>query len=128
MDTLKAGAESGGGGGGGYAEPGPCVLLSWEPETEVGQTANWETRAVLIATVEQESRQLLLKSVSRPSAPPRRSFCHGGSAEGSEDESARPEAGSVTRTGGDLGVLGAACSQGKVERANKDINDRSKSE
>lgn len=48
-------------------EPGPCVLLSWGPEAELGQTTNWETRAVLIAMVKQESGHLVLKSVFRPS-------------------------------------------------------------
>lgn len=65
-------------------EPGPCVLLSWGPEAELGQTTNWETRVVLIGMVKQESGQLVLKSVFRPGVQCRRSFRHVGSAEGSE--------------------------------------------
>lgn len=63
-------------------EPGPCVLLSWGPEAELGQTTNWETRAGLIAVVKQESRQLVLKAVCRPSIQSRPSFHHDGSTEG----------------------------------------------
>lgn len=70
MDTLKAGGE-----GAPLCwmalqhevQPRPCVLLSRKPEAEMGQTTNWETRAVLIAMVKQESRQLVLKSIFRPS-------------------------------------------------------------
>lgn len=83
-------------------EPGPCVLLSWGPEAELGQTTNRETRVVLIAMVKQENRQLVLKSVFRPGVQCRRSFRHIGSAEGSEEESTCPKAKlpeSVTRFG-----------------------------
>lgn len=102
-------------------QPRPCVLLSRKPEAEVGQTTNWETRAVLIAMVKQESRQLVLKSIFRPSVRCRQSFCHGGSTEGSEDEFTRPNADSVTRFGRELAVLRPAHSQNKVELVNKDI-------
>lgn len=80
-------------------EPGPCVLLSWGPEAELGQTTNRETRAVLIAMVKQEIRQLVLKSVFRPGVQRRRSFRRVGSAEGSEEESTCPKAESVPRFG-----------------------------
>lgn len=99
----------------------PCVLLSRKPEAEVGQTTNWETRAVLIAMVKQESRQLVLKSSFRPSVRCLQSFCHGGSTEGSEDEFTCPKAKSVTRCGRELAVLRLAHSQNKLELAKKDI-------
>lgn len=80
-------------------EPGPCVLLSWGPEAELGQTTNRETRAVLIAMVKQESGQLVLKSVFRPGVQCRQSFRHVGSVEGSEEESTCSRAESITRFG-----------------------------
>lgn len=114
MDTLKAGGGWGKGEEGPLldgreleVEPGPCVPLSWGPEAELGQTTNWETRAVLIAMVKQGSGQLVLKSVFRAGVQRRRSFRHVGSAEGSEEESTRPS------QLPELGVLGGACSQNR---------------
>lgn len=101
-------------------QPRPCVLLSWKPEAEVGQTTNWETRAILIVMVKQESRQLVLKSIFRHSVRCLQSFCHGGSTQGSEDKFTHPKAESVTRIGRELAVLRSAFSQNKVELVMKD--------
>lgn len=91
-------------------EPGPCVLLSWGPEAELGQTTNRETRAVLIAMVKQESGQLVLKSVFSPGVQRRRSFRHVGPAEGSLEESTCPRLSQLP----DLAVVSGGCSQNKV--------------
>lgn len=114
-------------------QPRPCVLLSQKPEAEVGQTTNWETRAVLIAMVKQESRQLVLKSIFRPGVRCRQSFCHGGSTEGSEDEFTHPNAEFSYQIWQGAGGSEASSftEQGGISEQTykyKDINDRIKSE
>lgn len=112
-------------------QPRPCVLLRRKPEAEVGQTKNWETRAVLIAMVKQESRQLVLKSIFRLSVRCRQSFCHSGSTEGSEDEFTLPNGRVIYQIWQGAGSSKTSSFTEQVgisERQHKDINDGIKSE